>query len=176
MSGAKEVRIVDPRTGGAKGRKAERYDLIPSVAMDCVARVFGFGASKYSDYNWLKGYAWSLSIGALERHLSKFKQSKDWDDEEGGSGELHTAAIAWHAIVLTTFQLLGRGTDDRLMTHVRQFNEELLDREYSDYVDHTSTLPPPRPKLDTLESVPSENVESVPVEVGFDVARGDDEF
>lgn len=43
-----EVRVVDPKTGGEKGQKPERYDLIPWLAMDEVARVYAFGAKKYT--------------------------------------------------------------------------------------------------------------------------------
>ncbi len=104
-----EVRVVDPVTGGEKGQKGERYDLIPAVAHQELARVFGFGSAKYADDNWRKGYSWRLSVGALERHLAAWKQGESVDAE---SGCHHLAHAAWHCYVLQTFEREGLGTDD----------------------------------------------------------------
>lgn len=105
-----ETRITDPKTGGQKGQKEERYDLIPFDALDEIARVYGFGSRKYAPNNWLKGYAWSLSLGALCRHVSLFAQGEDRDPE---TGRLHIAHAAFHCLALITFYLRGLGTDDR---------------------------------------------------------------
>jgi hypothetical protein len=102
--------IVDPNTGGRKGRKDERYDLIPWDAMDEVARVYGFGSSKYEDWNWLKGYKWSLSFGALIRHIALWGCGQDRDRE---SGLHHLAHAAWHCLALLAFAFRRVGTDDR---------------------------------------------------------------
>jgi hypothetical protein len=104
-----EVRITDPQTGGEKGSKIERYDLIPSHAMDEVARVYGKGAEKYAQRNWERGYAWGLSLAALERHLAKFKQGEQRDE----LGNHHLAAVVFHALALMTFERFSLGTDDR---------------------------------------------------------------
>jgi hypothetical protein len=105
-----EVIIVDPKTGGQKGRKDERYDLLPFDALDEVARVYAVGARKYEDDNWLRGYAWRLSAGALLRHVARFMCGEDRDPE---TGCLHLAHAAWHCLALITFYLRGLGTDDR---------------------------------------------------------------
>ncbi len=105
-----EQRIVDPVTGGEKGQKEERFDLFPFDALEEVARVYGKGAQKYSDDNWLRGYAWRLSAGALLRHVSRFMCGEDRDPE---TGCLHLAHAAWHCLTLITFNLRGLGTDDR---------------------------------------------------------------
>jgi hypothetical protein len=105
-----EERITDPVTGAQKGRKEERFDLFPFDALEEIARVFGMGARKYADDNWLKGYSWRLSSGALLRHISKWSQGEDRDPE---SGRLHMAHAAWHCIALIVFELRGLGTDDR---------------------------------------------------------------
>ena len=67
-----EERIVNPVTGGAKGRKLARHELLPPEALTAIAERFGLGAQKYEDNNWRKGYSWSLSYGALQRHLLAF--------------------------------------------------------------------------------------------------------
>lgn len=104
-----EVRIVDPATGGAKGQKLARFDLIPQDALFEVAKVYGVGSKKYEDRNWERGYAWGLSYGALQRHLSLDMQGEDMDPE----GFYHLAAVAWHALALLAFRLRNVGTDDR---------------------------------------------------------------
>lgn len=105
-----EVRITDPKTGGMKGQKAERFDLIPFDALEEVARVYSVGAEKYEDDNWLKGYRWRLSLGALIRHVARFMLGEDRDPE---TGCLHLAHAAWHCLAVITFWLRKLGTDDR---------------------------------------------------------------
>lgn len=106
-----EVRVVDPETGGAKGRKPEEYALIPGKALAHVARVYGYGAGKYGDpKNWRRGYAWSLSFSAMMRHLWAF-WGGEWNDPE--SGLPHLAHAEFHCNTLMTFYEEGLGTDDR---------------------------------------------------------------
>lgn len=109
-SSAREVRVKDPATGAEKGSKPERYDLIPSWAMDEVARVYGEGAKKYAERNWEKGYAHGLSIAALERHISLFKQRQNLDPDDGLH---HLAHAVFHCLTLMTYQHYKIGTDDR---------------------------------------------------------------
>ena len=61
------------------------------------------------DRNWEKGYNWSLSVDALERHLNQWKQGEDRDPETGSH---HLIAVIWHATALFWYQLRGKGTDD----------------------------------------------------------------
>lgn len=110
-----ETRVVDPNTGGEKGSKLPRFDLIPPDAMVEVAKVYGIGSKKYADNNWLRGYAYGLSYAALQRHANMFWSGEDLDSE----GFHHLAAVAWHALALLTFRLRGLGTDDRVPTDGR---------------------------------------------------------
>lgn len=105
-----EVRIVDPKTGGEKGSKMARYDLIPAEALDALARHYGAGALKYADRQWEKGYSWGLSFAAMMRHAWAWWRGEDFDAETGSH---HLSAVAWHALALYTFQCRGVGTDDR---------------------------------------------------------------
>ena len=104
----KEVRVVDPVTGGEKGTKLARFDLIPPEASWALAEVYGRGAKKYADKNWEKGYKWGLSVAALERHLNLWKRGEKLDED----GNYHIIQVAWHAFCLFTFELRGLGTDD----------------------------------------------------------------
>lgn len=108
-----EVRATDPDTGGQKGRKGARFDLIPPRALEQVAEVFGHGAEKYEDWNWRKGYPWSWSYASLQRHLSAFWGGETMDPE---SGMPHVAHAAWHCLVLLTFMEEREDKDDRFVT------------------------------------------------------------
>jgi hypothetical protein len=118
-----EVRVVDPTTGGAKGSKLARFDLVPWDAMTAVAEHYGRGARKYAERNWERGYNYSLSYAAAMRHLVAFWNGEDVDPDPSlytVDGEvveppsaLHIAAAAWHCLNLLAFHLRGDGTDDR---------------------------------------------------------------
>lgn len=106
----KEERIVDPKTGGEKGQKQERWELLPFPALDEVARVYGYGARKYAPDNWRKGYSWRLSLGALCRHIALWASGQSVDPETGCH---HLAHATFHCLALITFEDEGLGTDDR---------------------------------------------------------------
>jgi hypothetical protein len=108
-TGDGEVRVTDPNTGGQKGSKPQRFDLIPAEPLWELAEVYGRGAKKYSDDNWRKGYSWKLSFAALNRHLWKWWLGAERDED----GNHHLAQVAWHAFTLFWFQKFKKGTDDR---------------------------------------------------------------
>lgn len=68
-----------------------------------------FNVSRQGDRNWERGYKWSLSVDALERHLNQFKRGEMHDLETGSH---HLVCVAWHAIALFVFWLRGLGTND----------------------------------------------------------------
>lgn len=105
-----EYMVTDPTTGGVKGRKPARFELLPGDALAAVAVHYAKGSRKYEDRNWERGYAWSLSYGAMQRHLWAWWQGEDIDEESGTS---HIVSAAWHALALVTYELRGAGTDDR---------------------------------------------------------------
>lgn len=104
-----EVRTVSS-TGGEKGVKEERYDLLPWEALAKVARHYGVGAQKYAAHNWRRGYEWSKSYAALMRHLTAFWSGEDIDEETGSP---HMAAVVFHALALLTFMDEQPDFDDR---------------------------------------------------------------
>ena len=104
-----ETIVTDPLTGGKKGQKIERFDLIPNAFERALARHYGVGCLKYADRNWERGYRWSLSVGALRRHLASWLGGESVDPETGSN---HLIAVAWHAAALFIFELRGIGTDD----------------------------------------------------------------
>ena len=91
-----EVRVTS-ETGGQKGSKLARFDLIPVGPLTTLAELYGKGAEKYADRNWERGYDWSLSYAALQRHLTAFWGGQDNDPEHGLP---HLASVAWHAFAM----------------------------------------------------------------------------
>lgn len=107
-----EVRVTSD-TGGQKGSKLARYDLIPADALRQVAELYGKGAEKYQDHNWRKGYDWSLSFAALQRHAWQFWNGENYDRETGAP---HMASVAFHALALITFMQEQPEFDNRPST------------------------------------------------------------
>lgn len=108
-----EVRITNAVTGAQKGRKDQRFELIPMDALGKIAEIYNFGSKKYEDHNWRKGYDWSLSYGAMMRHLGAFWEGEDTDPE---SGLPHMAHAGWHCLTLLTFMQEHPELDDRFST------------------------------------------------------------
>lgn len=112
-----EVRITNPLTGGQKGDKLERFDLIPVGPLTALARHYGIGARKYADNQWRRGYDWHLSYAAAQRHLNGFWGGEDIDEETGSP---HLAAAAWHCFALLQFAVDHPELDDRPTTVARR--------------------------------------------------------
>lgn len=102
--------IATSDSGGRKGRKPERYSLIPAEALAEIARVYAFGSAKYDDHNWRKGFPYSWSWDAMMRHLHAYWSGESTDPE---SGLPHLAHAAFHINTLLTFDKLELGEDDR---------------------------------------------------------------
>lgn len=109
-------------TGGQKGVKLERFDLIPVGAMQELARLYGNGAIKYDDRNWEKGYEWSKSYAALQRHAHLFWGGEEYDNHKPTclstcvehTEAHHMTAVAWHAFVLVEFTKTHPEFDNRV--------------------------------------------------------------
>jgi 5'-nucleotidase len=104
-----ETRITSP-TGGQKGSKLAQLSALDPNSIRLVAEVAGFGAQKYEKLNFMKGYDWSLSYDAAQRHQLAFWNGEDNDPE---SGLPHLAHAAWHMLAQLSFMERGLGTDDR---------------------------------------------------------------
>lgn len=105
-----ETRIVNEKTGGAKGSKLERYDLIPIEEWQEVAKLYGKGAEKYAPHNWEKGYDWHLSYAALHRHLAQFWAGESLDEETRCH---HLSSVVFHALALMFFEKHHPELDNR---------------------------------------------------------------
>ena len=96
----KKEENIEQSTSGRKYDNGKlRYDLIPSECMEALARILTYGANKYEANNWqnLEDY-YNRYYAANERHIQKWRQGEDYDQE---SGELHLA----HAFTNVCFLL-----------------------------------------------------------------------
>ena len=129
-SGVTRNMSVNEKTGGKKGAKLARFSLIPVQALWALAEHYGKGAESYADRNWERGYNWSLSYDALNRHLNTFWEGHEDYDPDNGSH--HMIAVAWHAFALFIF-----GTVDKY--------SEFDDRPNSSYFEDGIDMPLPPP-------------------------------
>lgn len=108
-----------------------RYELIPASFLKELARVYSIGADKYTIRdsegniidngadNWRKGLSWKQTLGAVYRHLEKFKNGEDLDfdypteflDKYGPS--YHLANAAWGIAALMEYYRTHPELDDR---------------------------------------------------------------
>jgi hypothetical protein len=105
-----ESRITNRDTGGEKGQKVFRFDLIPWVPMYEVAKLYGKGAEKYSERNWEKGYDWSLSYAAAMRHITQFWNGESHDEETGCH---HLSSVIFHCLAMMEFERTHPELDNR---------------------------------------------------------------
>lgn len=109
-NGESEILTTNEKTGGEKGVKLFRYDLIPANPLKELALLYGLGGFKYSSRNWEQGYEWSKSYAALQRHANQWWMREDRDPETNVS---HMTNVAWHAFALVQFESTMREMDDR---------------------------------------------------------------
>jgi len=99
-------------TEGAKYDEGKpRWDLLPIDALNELVAVLSFGAGKYDDRNWEKGINYSRVYGAAMRHLTKFWNGQDKDDE---TDLAHLAHAMCCCMFLLSYQLRSmKEFDDR---------------------------------------------------------------
>lgn len=108
---AHHTEIVVSPTGGKKGQKMRRIDLIPPESLGQVGDVYGHGATKYGERNYELGYNWSLCVSALHRHLNAWQRGESIDPESP-DGTHHLAAVCFHAMTLMEFERTHPEFDD----------------------------------------------------------------
>lgn len=87
-----------------------RVELIPSSGIEGIGRAMTFGATKYADHNWAKGFNYSRLIGSAMRHLLAYNGGENKDPESGLSHLDHAGACL---AMLIAHESEGLGIDDR---------------------------------------------------------------
>ena len=91
-------------------------NLLSTEAMNQTAAVLKFGAIKYAEHNWRKGFAWSRPLAAAMRHITAFNDGEDTDPESGLS---HLAHAACCIMFLLEFEKTHPELDDRYKSDVQ---------------------------------------------------------
>ena len=86
------------------------HHLLPLDAIEGVAAVLAYGATKYEPRGWEKGMAWSRLFSAALRHLFAWWKGEKADPETGYS---HLAHAACCVLFLAAYEIRSSGTDDR---------------------------------------------------------------
>ena len=107
--------IINPSTIADKeyvkdGEVKPRISLVPPLALEEVAKVFTYGANKYDAYNFSKGAPKSTYVDAAMRHILKYSQMEDLDNE---SGLLHLAHATSCLMMLLDNDLNDTSIEDR---------------------------------------------------------------
>lgn len=84
--------------------------LVPTSAINAMAKVLDYGAKKYTERNWEKGNNFSVPYSSLMRHLLSFWEGEDNDPE---SGLPHTYHILMNAAMLLEYSEKFKTLDDR---------------------------------------------------------------
>lgn len=110
----------EEKKGYTPGRKADQdkipMELLPTPALEEIARVLAFGAQKYDRWNWRGGIAYSRVIGAALRHIFSWLNGEDKDPETGLS---HLAHAGCCILFLLTYEKERPEWDDRYKTEKR---------------------------------------------------------
>lgn len=108
-----------------------RMDLIEYTSIAEIAKVMGYGADKYTAYNWKGGIAQSRLYAAALRHLGQYWSGEDTDPETGISHVAHAGCN----IMMLLWMIKNRpDLDDRYIPEVKlEAVEEKKSETYSYY-------------------------------------------
>jgi len=108
---------VNPKLGAGQRHNAGKppLELIPLHLLEETAKVFAIvskerGGGKYPLWNWLNGMPWLVPAGALLRHLSRWSQGEDTDEE---TGLRHSAHMLANVLIIINNELVYPSGDDR---------------------------------------------------------------
>lgn len=67
------------------------WSLVPFESLEGMVKVLGFGAAKYSEWNWTDGggFKWMRVMASCLRHLFAWSRGQDNDPESGLSHIYH---------------------------------------------------------------------------------------
>lgn len=100
----------------------DRWDLLPTDAVEQVVKVLTAGAKKYKARNWERGMAWSICQASMARHTAKWAMGARRDSE---SGLPHMAHVACNALFLLAYELRSMEKQDDVEPMLRTARREL---------------------------------------------------
>lgn len=121
IRGGKKISEITKAAGSALKFDQDKLPLhlLSTEAMNQTAAVLQFGAVKYAEHNWRKGFSWSRPLSAAMRHITAFNDGEDKDPESGLS---HLAHAACCIMFLLEFEKTHKNLDDRYKPNLSQTN------------------------------------------------------
>lgn len=102
---------MEVSTGGIKHDQGKPgLHLLPTEALEEIAKVLDFGSQKYTSWNWAQGFKWSRLYASTLRHLFAHMRGENKDPETGLS---HLSHVGCNVLFLIYHELYGLGEDDR---------------------------------------------------------------
>jgi|SRR5579871_2940874 len=103
---------MNVRATGAKKTDTgkRRFSLLPVQPLYDAIDVLEFGAKRYGDYNWQKGFEWTALYNAAQRHLHAWFEGEDEADD---SKINHLAHAMVNMMFLLVFRYTHKELDDR---------------------------------------------------------------
>lgn len=121
--------IEDYKSDGWTQPQGTKYDsgkppmaLLDPEYLEGLARVLGFGASKYSPDNWRNGISYRRLISAAYRHLGAINKGENIDPE---SGEPHVYHLACCNMFLASMMAHRPDMDDRWVDKYQRESDAL---------------------------------------------------
>ena len=133
-------------TGLRYNDNKNRLELVSNYAINEMAKVYTYGAKKYTLYNedgtikadgannWRNGMKWSTVLASLKRHIAAFERGEDFDPE---SLEYHLShAMTNCSFLLEYYKIYPQG-DDRRHKYLNMPRIGLdIDDVIADFVKH----------------------------------------
>lgn len=88
--------------------------LLPKELLEEIAKAFMVGEKKYGRFQYLNGFKTSRLIAAALRHLVKYSNGEDYDQDDG---QHHLGAAGACFGMLLKLQAIGKLEDDRFPTN-----------------------------------------------------------
>jgi len=85
------------------------FSDIPQLTLASTARVFNYGAKKYTKFNYIHGTNWLRYYDAAQRHMHSWMTGEDIDESENHHIDHAIASL----MMLRESIHLNRGLDDR---------------------------------------------------------------
>jgi len=125
-SAVKEDDIVIFTSNAKSSGKVPRFDLIPRVALEKLARRFELGARKYGEFNYKQAFLDDKDfiidrLNHLQQHVQALlspSRANEWDDDNIG-------AILWAAAMLAELE----ATNINLLNLIREEREHAIPSE-----------------------------------------------
>lgn len=95
-------------------------ELVPTGAVYSMAGALGYGASKYEPHNWRRGMKWTIPYACAMRHLLKWFDGEDLDEE---SGQEHLGHVMANIAMLIEYKKTCPDLDDRFKGVSRTYDD-----------------------------------------------------